>query len=161
MEPQAITEEMGVHKEWYQQAEKVTPETIGEFVRHLTEDYNHDYGTIVHACSAAAIAGAHAVNHSPTGGITGFQAGCIMWEFISKWMHEEGKPLQLVHYENMLFPQYSDRFAKTITKKTWEYLQTEAKKNLANVGHATDGVVLHWQNIVNGKVPFGYAVVED
>lgn len=35
MEQQLITEEMGIHKEWYEQAKKVTPETIGEFVRHL------------------------------------------------------------------------------------------------------------------------------
>jgi hypothetical protein len=55
----AITEKDGVHKEWYEQAKKIQgPSELTTFVAHLLNDYIHDYGTICHACAAAAIAGA-------------------------------------------------------------------------------------------------------
>ena len=46
---QQITEEQNVHKEWYEQSKTQTLETLPEFLRHLTEDFSHDYGTICHA----------------------------------------------------------------------------------------------------------------
>ena len=95
------------HRGEYEEARAQTVATLPEFVRKLTEDYSHDYGTICHAIAAAALAAAHAVDHSPAGGITGFQSGCIMWEFIQEWQHLRGKPLRLTNYEDMLFPQYS------------------------------------------------------
>src|SRR5690349_20327046 len=70
-----ITEESGEHKQWYVDAHapEMTLETLPEFLRHLTEDYHHDYGTICHALAAGAIATAYAMDRSPQGGITGFQ----------------------------------------------------------------------------------------
>lgn len=159
-----ITEEMGVHKAWYEEARKITPETLPAFIKKLAEDYTHDYGTVCHAVAAAAIAGAQAINHSPSGGITGFQASCVMWEFIQKWMHLDGQPLQLVRYDNMLYPQYDHDFEKTITAETWKYLQEKAHEHLAAT--AGDGagagahsdVVAHWKSIADGNVPFGYSI---
>ena len=52
---QQITEEMKIHDGWYKEAKKQTVETLPEFVRHLTEDYSHDYGTICYAVEAGAI----------------------------------------------------------------------------------------------------------
>lgn len=153
-----ITEEDGIHKQWYEEAKKVTPETIGEFVRHLTEDYAHDYGTICHACAAAAVAACHAVDHSPQGGITGFQAGAIMWEFIEAWNATENGPKRLVCYQNMLYPQYEDKFQKMITPSTWKYLQEEAQKKIheASASPVHEDVLAHWKSITAGKIPFGY-----
>jgi len=126
-----ITEEMGVHKKWYEEARKMTPEKLPEFIRKLTEDYNHDYGTICHAASASAVAAAWAIDKSKQGGITGYQAGAIMWGFITNWMSEyKDKPIKLVDYSNMLYPQYDDKFNKTISKDTFEWLQKEAQKNI-------------------------------
>lgn len=88
---QQITEEMKIQNEWYKEAKKQTVETLPEFVRHLTEDYSHDYGTICHAVAAAGIAAMYAVDNSPTGGITGFQAGCIMWKVIREWNFQNNK----------------------------------------------------------------------
>jgi hypothetical protein len=169
---ESITEEMKVHEQWYIDAGKVTLETLPEFLRHLTEDYKHDYGTICRAIAAGAVATAWAIDHSSVGGITGFQAGAVMWEFITHWMSEyKDKPLKLVNYENMLFPQYEDKFDTTISPDTWQYLQKEARRMLDNkpekegvyeVDHsqAHPAVRKHWQSIVDGKVPFGYRVRE-
>lgn len=156
-----ITEALGVHREWYDESRKVTLATLPEFLRHLTEDYGHDYGTICHAVAAAAIAAARAVDHSPAGGITGFQAGAIMWEFVSEWQGYRGQPLRLVKYEEMLYPQYDDAFAKTITPDTWDWLQKKAAEKLAgNSEGSHPDVLAHWESIVAGIVPFGYEVKE-
>jgi hypothetical protein len=143
---------------WYAEAERVTLATLPTFVQGLTKAYRHDYGTICHAIAAAAVAAAHAVDHAPEGGITGFQAGAVMWEFVRHWDHATG-PMRLVKYENLLYPQYAEHFALTISTSTWEWLQEEARKKLAASGKASSDVSAHWQSIVDGRVPFGLIVV--
>jgi len=158
---QTIAEEDGTHEAWYAEAAKVrTTEELVKFIEHVVHDYNHDYGTICHAVTAAAIAAAWTVNRDPRqGGITGFQAGCIMWEFIRRWMQKEG-PLMLRSYKDMLYPQYDHRFDTVISEEIWEYLQQAAKDNLENTKeeHAASNVIEHWKSIAAGKVPFGYTV---
>lgn len=100
------------------------------------------------------------MNNDPHGGITGFQAGAVMWEFVRNWMHEDG-PMKLVKYDNMLYPQYEDNFDKVISKETFSYLQEKAKENLENRNGAASRVIDHWQSIVDGNVPFGYKIKED
>lgn len=85
---QKITEEERVHEEWYTARPKTTAE-LAEFVRHLVEDYEHDYGTICHAVAAAGLAAMRCVNtDSDQGGITGFQASCVLWSVIARWTGE-------------------------------------------------------------------------
>jgi hypothetical protein len=151
-----ITEKSGEHNKWYEEASKQTLESLPEFLSHLANNYVHDYGTICHAVAASALAAAYAMNASPAGGITGFQAGCIMWEFIQKWMNYKS-PLKLIDYGNMLYPQYKNKFDKTISKETWEYLQKEASKLLAESNEITSpNVINHWKAITEGVIPFGY-----
>lgn len=122
---------MKVHEQWYQEAKKVTIDTLPAFVKKLTEDYAHDYGTICHAVAAAAIAGGNAIEHSPTGGITVFQASCVMWEFIRHWQYSHNKTgLRIVDYDDFLYPQSADRYDKTISADTWQAIQKEAKAKL-------------------------------
>lgn len=155
-----ITEEDNLHNDWYEQAEDIDASNIGAFVSNLTEYYEHDYGTICHAAAASAVAGAHAVDNSNQGGITGFQAGAIMWQFIQKWMNYEG-PMTLIQWDNMLFPQYASLFDKTISAQTWERLQDLAKKNLEKgEEYVSPRVRAHWQSIVDGIPPFGYRVID-
>jgi hypothetical protein len=139
-----------------------TPEDLAKFVHHLMDDYSHDYGTVCHALGYAALAGAKVADRHPgQGGITGFQAGFVMWTFIRQWAHEDG-PMKLVKFSNMLYPQYDDKFAPTISKSTWEWLQSEAERLLQESGACAAGpVVEHWKSIVAGKVPFGHTVVDD
>ena len=167
-----VTEESGIQKEWYADVDNVkTVADLTEFVRHLTEDYRHDYGTICHAVAAAALAAAKTVDRSPSGGITGFQAGAIMWEFIRHWIKKEG-PLRLIEYQEMLYPQKEDHF-RTISKSTWEWLQKEARELLdGRKNRNPDGsvfsdsvdahpeVTAHWKSIAAGTIPFGYTVKE-
>jgi hypothetical protein len=155
-----ITEDDKPQLDWFKRAAdpSMTLETLSEFLRELTEDYEHDYGTICHAITAAALAAARAVDRSPTGGITGFQAGCVMWGFISEWQHLQGEPLRLVKFQNMLYPQYENDFGRTISKNTWDWLQKRALELLAENDRGNPEVRAHWQSIADGKVPFGYRV---
>ena len=58
----------------------------------------------------------------------------------------------------MLYPQYEDKFEKTIRSNTWRALQEQAKKNLEDSEHVHPAVIAHWESIVRGEVPFGYKV---
>lgn len=151
-----IAEEDGIHKEWYVAAKNQTLESLPDFLRELTERYEHDYGTICHAIAASAIAAAWAVEKTPQGGITGFQAGAIMWEFIQNWMHMEG-PMRLVDYKDLLFPQYADKFG-AISHDIWNDVQAKAREKLQSADGAHERVIAHWQSIVDGVVPFGLRI---
>lgn len=150
-----ITEKDKVHEQWYKDAKHVTIENLEDFVSDLANDYNHDYGTICHALAAAACAAAWAMNSSPTGGITGFQAGAVMWEFMKGWNGIEA-PARLLQMKDMLYPQYESKF-NTIGQETWDWLQETAKEEL-ETQKGVDTVRAHWQSIVDGNVPFGYRV---
>lgn len=152
---------MKVHLGWYEEARKQTLETLPTFLNHLMNDYQHDYGTICHALAAGGIATMWAMNNDPKGGITGFQGGAVMWEVIRYWNYEHNKcGLKLVDYDNMLYPQYDHNFANTISPGTWKELQKEAKVLLKGKGAHPD-VRKHWQEIVEGTVPFRYSIKED
>lgn len=49
MTKEPINETDGIHEQWMPVAQEMTMEGLPEFLRHLTEDYHHDYGTICHA----------------------------------------------------------------------------------------------------------------
>ena len=161
-EMQAITEEMNLHEEWFKQAREVkTVDELAAFVDHMLNGYYHDYGTVCHAVAACALAGAWLGAHSE--GITHFQASFVMWDFIRRWL----KPynvcgLRLTDFDDMLFPQYRYRFEKTISKETWENLQKEAQRLLADKDRRpSSDVENHWKSIVEGIVPFGYRIKEE
>ena len=155
----SITEESKEHEEWYEEAKKMTLSQLPVFIDHLVNDYNHDYGTICHAMTSGAIATMRAIDNSPQGGITGFQASCIMWQFIQKWMSFES-PLRLINFEDLLYPQYENKF-KTMSKETWEWVQNKAKQNLIDHTNAVEAVKLHWQSIADRNIPFGYEVEKE
>lgn len=157
-----ITEEMNLHKDWHDEASKQTLETLANFLNKLANDYEHDYGTICHAIAASAIAAAKAMNKSSQGGITGFQAGCVMWEFIRQWMHIDG-PARLIEYEDMLYPQYREKFEKIISRETADLLIDKAKE-LLNKNKKEDvniNIWGHWITIAAGIIPFGYSIKSD
>lgn len=152
---------------WYADAKTQTFETLPEFIRHVMNDYIHDYGTIVHAIGACCVATAWACNEMPgaQGGITGFQASCVMWDFIRHWMYPGNKcGMRLIDYDDMLFPQYEYKFQKTISKETFENLQKEAAERIKKAEESDTtfrphpDVLAHWKSIANGRAPFGYIV---
>lgn len=145
-------------EDWGKRAREQTLETLPAFLLELTERYQHDYGTIVHACTLAAVAAARAVDRSPQGGITGFQHGAVMWRFLKEWMEESG-PMQLVRYESLLSPHGTERLLKReITRDTFEWLQEEARKRLPGSGRGS-AEQRHLERIVAGEPPEGFAIV--
>ena len=157
-----ITEEENIHNEWYLQAKDQTLDSLQGFINHIINDYEHDYGTICHAMSACSIATMWAINKTDQGGITGFQAGAIMWEFIKHWNYTDNKTgMKMVNYDDMLYPQYDYKFQKTITESIWKSIQDVANNRLKENKTANPKVIAHWKSIVNGKIPFGYKIVKD
>jgi hypothetical protein len=156
--------ESAVREELTNAMKDVTLETLPKFIdQALTRP--HDYGTICVAIGAIAAAAAKAADRSPGGGITGFQAGAVFWEFQKQWGvfgHGE-KPLRMLQYNNMLYPQYAHDF-KSISSETWEWLQKRATELLNEKRGPiapTDAVVTHWRSIKAGIVPFGFTVERD
>lgn len=159
MERPEYSDELKATREgWYARARDraMTLKSLPGFLAELAE-HRHDYNTIVHAVAAAALAAARALDRSPNGGITGFQAGAVFWEFYSEWLSEKG-PCRMVKYEHMLYPQYDTEFEKTITPDTWKWLQQEAAKKLTESGPVHGEVSNHWRSIVAGTVPFGFRI---
>lgn len=134
--------------------------TMGElisFIELVKDECNTDYGTAPRAIAQAASATAWYLAKEM--GITGFQAGFVMWDFIRNWNYTNNKcGMRIVDYDDMLYPQYDYKFEKVISQDTWEVLQKEAKERLETIPNAHVRVKEHWQSIVDGKVPFGYEV---
>ena len=72
----------------------------------------------------------HAIDNSPTGGITGFQAGFIMWQIVRQWNYQGNKTgLKILDYDNLLYPQYEDAFT-SISSENWELVKKEAQNRI-------------------------------
>ena len=167
----AVTEkDKDIIAAWYERA-KDKEESVDDFIKALNDNYKHDYGTICHAVTAAAIKAAWSMNNQQQGGITGFQAGAVMWEFIRRWNYMEG-PMRLMQYDDMLYPQYANKFDKVIDKSTFKHLQDRAEELLKKENYErlkypdtycspNPRVLAHWQSIIDGVVPFGYTVKDD
>lgn len=137
-------------------------EELTEFLKYIKDNCNSGYGEAPRAMAQACLAVAWYL--SEEFGITGFQAGFVMWDFILGWTftHNETS-LKIVDYDNMLYPQYWDKFEKAITPDIWESIQKAAKKNLEeDRGYDVHPKVrAHWESIVAGNVPFGYTVKDN
>lgn len=151
-------DELRLRDEWMAEAKTQTLATLPAFLQKLAE-HPHDYGTICRAIGAGAVAAASALNRDAThGGITGFQAGCVMWDFMVGWgtVSESEMPrIQSLH--NLLFPQYDRRWTE-IDNDTWECLQAKAKSLLVESPHAHPNVKARWESVAAGNVPCGFTV---
>jgi len=67
---------------------------------------------------------------------------------------------RIVDYKEMLYPQNEKLFAQTIPKEVFYQLKMEAFKNIQE-GVGSDACKAHWKSIMDGKVPFGFRLVED
>lgn len=130
------------------------------FLKDIKDNYNFDYGVAPRAIAQAALATAW--YFASDFGITGFQAGFVMWDFIKDWSFRGNKcGLRIIDYDEMLYPQYDDKFDKYISSETFMAMQKQAKELLNDEGYVHPAVVKHWKSIVNGEVPFGYTVKDD
>lgn len=123
-----------------------------DFARRLISDYRHDYGTICHAIAAAGVAMASAVEQSPEGGVTGFQAGAIGWMLHKRWEQWGDEPRKIVDLSHLLYPQYDEHWT-TIHASTAEWLQKRATELLAQHPDAAGSVSDRWRDIAAGRFP--------
>ena len=159
---ETVTEEMHPEKAWFAEACKMKEEELSDFFARIVHGYNHDYGTACHAVAACALAAAWAACGDNDIGLSGFQAGFVMWDFIRNWTKTANKcGLKLVDYDDFLYPQYWYKYEKTISRDIWEGIQQEAKHRLETEGNVHPEVLNHWRKIAEGIVPFGYKVVDD
>lgn len=139
------------------------PESMDALLKELIETYEYDYGSICQMIGLYAVLAARKADQSEAGGITGFQANGVMWEFIQKWMHIKGA-MRLVNYNDMLYPQYEEEFQKFISCDTANWLKETAQKKLDEIKTAdydvSETVIEHWMSIAAGMIPFGYKVKE-
>lgn len=130
------------------------------FLKDVKEHYNCGYGETPRAIAQAALATAW--YFASDFGITGFQAGFVMWDFIWDWSFSRNEcGLKIVNYDEMLYPQYDYKFDKYISKDTFRLMQKQANKLLNDRKYAHPAVVKHWEAIANGEVPFGYTIKDD
>lgn len=150
--------EFDVQKELVEKRKDIhSIEELAAYLKDIEENYNCGYGVAPRAIAQGALAVAWYLADKM--GITGFQAGCVMWDFVRDWSYPGNEcGLKMVNYDDMLYPQYDHKFAKTIPSYTWRALQKKAKENLKEVRGAHPNVIAHWESIVRGEVPFGYSV---
>ena len=163
MEVIAVKEEDGTHKKWCEEAKAVkTVAHLAVFVTRMRDGYQHDYGTICHAAAASAIAAANCVDAGPAGGITGFQASAIFWEFTKAWgCFSSDGPKKMVMFENLLYPQYDHDFAGCpVTRSTKAWLVQEANKKLGESVKAESTVEKRWKLWADGGHPDFVRIVE-
>lgn len=137
-----------------------TFDDLVEYLKDIKDNYSFGYSEAPRAIAQASVAVAGYLSREF--GITGFQASCAMWDFIRDYVYTDNKcGLRIINYDDMLYPQYSFKFQKTITSEIFNALQRQAKKNLKEYESAAERVVLHWQKIANGEAPFGYRILDD
>jgi hypothetical protein len=175
-EPRVITEEKDQEllEDWKKRAREVkTVDEFLAFMRELDTAYVHDYGTCVHAAVAAMMSAFWLANssHMTRGGLTGFQASCAGLMVVKDLCSIEG-PFRIVRFANLLYPQYEHSFEKRITPDSWQWMQNEARKLLAEhdrqasenpeiAAFVSRDVLEHWRAIDRGIVPFGFVVSKD
>lgn len=135
-------------------------EDLTAFLKDVEENYNTDYGGAPRAIAQASLAVAWRL--ADVFGITGFQAGCTMWDFVRDWCYSGNKTgMRIMDYDDMLYPQYAYKFERTIPTWVWDEMQKEARERLKDGHGAHPDVRAHWQSIVDGVVPFGYKVSDE
>lgn len=154
-------DELALRKEWMEEARKMTLENLPKFIEKLL-NYEHEYGTIPRAIAFAGVAAAYAIQNSPQGNITSFQAGCVLMDMICGWdkSYEEGFSIR--RDQDMLYPQYEYKF-KSLSKGTFEILKEKAKNLLEKHKEKPchPNVMAHWKWIVDGNTPFNLTLSDD
>ena len=129
------------------------------YIQNIRDNYDIGYATAPRAIAQAALATSYYL--ADMFDITGFQASCVMWDFIKDWSFRGKKcRMKIIKYEDMLYTQYNNKLQKTNSKDTFEALQKAAENNLKKHQFSSSAVIKHWKSILDSNVPFEY-VIED
>lgn len=78
---------------------------------------------------------------------------------IGSWLRIDG-PFKITKLEDMLHPHYQYKFMPYVSTEDFEWLQNEAVRRIKE--HAMDDRTCnHLTDIIEGKAPFGYEIVEN
>ena len=140
-----------IEKGWYEEVKTINSKNkLNNFVNKIMTGYEHDYGTYVHAVAVCTKAFIRLYG----GGMTGFQANFLMWQLIrNTFNHDDKFGIQLIKYQDVLYPQLLDSFVVEFDKETHEKVIAEAKKLLEEHKDATKEVKAHWELLASGWLP--------
>jgi len=107
---------------WIEKGQNTKIGNFQEFLNDMIENIPVSYGNVVYSTAIASSTIAHIL--SSHYGITGFQAGCVQWEWIRQWgIFSSEVGLRMLNYQDMCYPQHESSFT-TISKDTFERMQT-------------------------------------
>lgn len=170
-EQDEIPNEFKVRDELREMRSKIkTFDELVAFLSKVKNEYNYGYGEAPRAIAQAALATAWYL--SSEFGITGFQAGAIMWDFIVDWRFTSNKcGLRIVDFDELLYPQYRYKFEHTnIPVDVWNKVQEEAKRLVADVDMNSnnehyvmpcESVYKYWKQLAAGKIPHNCKISDD
>lgn len=126
----------------------------------ITEKFNYDYGVAPRCVGAFLTVCAN--YFCSVMGMTGFQAGFVMWDFILGFNYPHNKcGMRILDFDKLLYPQYLHMF-KEVPEDTWKLVVEEAKKELDQKDQLVScTVVQHWKDIANGKIPDGIVITKE
>lgn len=162
-EPKALEEEKDgeIWKKWREEGAKARFDdgSFAKFAHHVLFDYAHDYGTICHAAIALLGSALHAVDASPTGGLTGFQASTICLRFLRNEIYGSSRLGVMVrNLDDVLYPQYEDKFTGLDCKPEYaKRISALAAENLKETNGGKrpvkDEVKAWWERLAKGDFP--------
>lgn len=79
----------------------------------------------------------------------------LFWYMTRSLFDREG-PMQILEFDDMLYPFFEHNFDRVITENTKMYLMQKAKDLLNSGVPVTKEVKEHWEFIADGGIPFGY-----
>lgn len=162
-----VNHEQILRERYVERARSATPEELAGLIDEImTDPHTNDYGGVGVAIGLIAAASAWAMNRHPgaRGGITGFQGGAVLWEFVRHWdsgrIGEAGARIQ--SFDNLMFPQYADSF-QTLPRSAVDAVQRMARERLetADRSQVHPEVIAHWETLAAGQSPYGMRVSED
>lgn len=143
------------------EAEKQTRFTLKEFIRKARrriEDGTR--ASIINSIVAAIVGVAYSF------GAAEFRTE-VFWGFVRRWNFKDNRTgLKFLNYDLMLYPFYADHFDNVISAEIWADMQGFATANVKKYKDdpkADPKCIAHWESIITGVVPYGYAikVIED
>lgn len=142
----------------YTTAKQQTLNTLSQFLAGLF-DVHHDNNTITNVYTAAIIAAFAAMDSHPQGNINKFQLEWVMRDVLQH-VFEKTPPFRVIEYTQLLEPQMGHLF-RILPEPIWKWTQEEAQRRVNDPEADPYSVEYqHWQQILDGDVPFGLAVVE-
>lgn len=160
-EAESKIDEFAIKKELEEKRKNIGSfEELAEFLKDIKDNYNAGYGGAPRSIAQACLATGWFL--SSEFGITGFQAGCVMWDFICGWSYTNNEVgLQIIDYDNLLYPQYDYKFENfTISNRQKDKLIEVAQSRLDTETMAAPAVINRWKELAAGVMP-PYVTVSD